>query len=413
MPVIPGISRHIEILSRGGGSAAGPRRAISMHRDEIILNMATLCFFLTIHSVAPYLPQYAVDIGAAETDIALLGPFFALSAILFRPLSGVLADRGWTKVLLAAGATISATAQIIYFISPGIGFLYAGRLVQGTAIALFIPASFQAAAIGSKEVVISAIAWRSTIVGLSLAMGPALGGYIALRFGYRALFVFSTILALLASILSLKIDGTRSSHAEKSPDSGENGPKILNRGFTTALASLLLYSSAYASIALFLPAYHKEAGLGVTTIAIFFTGTALSSLISRIMFTYILRAISVEKTAMLGILLLSAGYILVSIDPLSHNIIYYGIVAGIGSGIAIPSLQVIAITGVPQRKRGIASAIYTLMFDLGNLSGPALAAAIARTYRGMIEVSSYLSLAALIPITSLQIPRLLRDHRKA
>lgn len=409
LPSIKGVLEHVEILSRKRGGIARPPKVATIYRDELILNMATLCFFLTIHSVVPYLSQYAVEIGATEAAVALLGPFFALSALTIRPLSGILADRGWTKKLLVIGAVVSAAAQVVYFIAPGPELLYVGRLIQGAAVAIFIPASFQAAAMGSREAVISSLAWRSTVVGVSFAVGPALGGYMVTHLGYRSLFIISTIMALSASLLSLTIDGAKLSRPVASIDSDEKGLGFLNAGFIAALTCLLLYSSVYASITLFLPAYHKEAGLGASYIAIFFTGMAVSSLVSRLMFTYVLRVMSVEGTAILGMLLLSMGYILVSIDPLSHGILYYGIVAGLGSGLAIPSLQVMAITGIPQRRRGTASAIYTAMFDLGNLTGPVMISSIARTYRDMIGISSYASLAALIPIAFLQILKLKRS----
>mgnify|MGYP000138549757 CR=1 FL=1 len=84
---IKGVLEHVEILNRKRGEAASSPRVATIYRDELILNMVTLCFFLTIHSVVPYLSQYAVEIGATEAAVALLGPFFALSALTIRPVS--------------------------------------------------------------------------------------------------------------------------------------------------------------------------------------------------------------------------------------------------------------------------------------------------------------------------------------
>lgn len=409
---LSGIPEHMEIHSRRRKGAASLHRTITIYRDEIILNIATLCFFLTIHSVAPYISQYAVEIGATEAAVALLGPFFAFSAMTLRPVSGILSDRGWTKKLLVTGAAVSASAQIVFLASSGPELLYVGRFIQGAAVAIFIPASFQAAAVGGRDAVISSLAWRSTITGLSFAVGPAVGGYVAQHLGYRALFLFSAVLALAASMLSLLIDSARFSPARSPVDPGDSSSGLVNRGFAAALASLLLFSSAYASMLLFLPAYYKEVGLGASSTAIFFTGAAISNLASRLTFTRILSAIGVENTAILGMLLLSIGYVFVAIDPLSSSTLYYGIIAGAGMGMTLPSLQVIAIADIPQGRRGIASAIYTTMFDLGNLTGPLGVAAVARTYRDMISVSSLVSLAALAPIAFLQIFRLLKRNNR-
>jgi len=393
----------ISAPSRGSRGQRRPFKGVSAHGEEVLLNLSTLCFFLTIHSVAPYLSQYAVELGASEAMVALLGPFFAASAMAFRPVSGVLADRGWTKRLLLIGSLASAIAQLIYLASPSMELLYAGRFVQGAAVAIFIPASFQAAAIGDRERVISSLAWRNTVTGVSFALGPAIGGYISQHLGYRALFTFSTAMGLTAAALIAPIGSSRFSYRGRAGEgqAAGGGLWLADRGFLTALASLLLYSSSYMCLTLFLPAYHKQAGAGASIVAIYFTLMAGANLLSRVAFRYVVRVASPEATAALGISMVSAGYIAVSLDPLSPQIIYYGLVAGAGSGLAVPSLQVIAITGIPQGRRGLASAIYTAMFDLGNLVGPLAASTLATTYHGMISVGAYLTLASLAPIAML------------
>jgi len=388
-----------KIGSRGRRIREGVLNRPAIYREEVLLNLATLCFFLTIHSVAPYLSQYAVELGATEAMIALLGPFFAVSAVSFRLVSGTLADKGWTKTLLVAGAAISAIAQAIYSISTNVETLYVGRYVQGIAVAIFIPASFQAAAIGDRERVISSLAWRNTVTGISFAVGPALGGYISQHLGYRALFAYSAALGAISATSVLFIrDNKFTRDVERGEKQQSNRPWFLSGNFLAALISLLLYSSSYMCLTLFLPAYHKQAGLGASIIAIYFTLMAGFNLLSRLTFRYMLKILSIEGTAMLGIAMVSMGYLAISLDPLSTSIMYYGIAAGIGAGLAIPSLQIIAITRIPQGRRGLASAIYTAMFDLGNLVGPVVASALANTYRDMISVGGYLTIASAAPI---------------
>jgi MFS family permease len=393
------------IVSRGSRDRGRILSRIALYREEVLLNLATLCFFLTIHSVAPYLSQYAVELGATETMIALLGPFFAASAMSFRIVSGVLADRGWSYSLLIFGALISTIAQAIYLLSPGMDALYIGRFVQGMAVAIFIPASFQAAAIGERDRIISSLAWRNTITGVSFALGPALGGYISQHMGYKALFAYSAALGIMAAALVIPIRNNRFKEA-KAYEEGQvraAGMWFLSWGFLSALASLLLYSSSYMCLTLFLPAYHKQEGLGASLIAIYFTAMASFNLLSRIAFRYVLKILSIKSTALLGMALVSTGYMGIALNPLSQNIVYYGIASGMGAGLAIPSLQIIAIAGIPQGRRGLASAIYTAMFDLGNLVGPSVASALANNYRDMISISGYLTIASATSIGILKL----------
>jgi Major Facilitator Superfamily. len=229
-------------------------------------------------------------------------------------------------------------------------------------------------------------------------VGPALGGYISQHLGYRALFAYSAALGAISATSVLFIrDNKFTRDVERGEKQQSNRPWFLSGNFLAALISLLLYSSSYMCLTLFLPAYHKQAGLGASIIAIYFTLMAGFNLLSRLTFRYMLKILSIEGTAMLGIAMVSMGYLAISLDPLSTSIMYYGIAAGIGAGLAIPSLQIIAITRIPQGRRGLASAIYTAMFDLGNLVGPVVASALANTYRDMISVGGYLTIASADP----------------
>lgn len=327
--------------------------------------------------------------------MALLGPFFAAVAVAMRPLSGTLADRGLTRSLLVAGSILSLACQILYAAASNMGNIYVGRAVQGAAVALFMPASFQAAAQGDMRRIVRSLAWRNTVVGFSFATGPALGGYIVDSLGYRSLFAFSAIMAAASAAFSLIFTGRSVASLRR----GKRIPlrSIATPSFLAATAALLIYSSAYMSFYIFLPAMHKEKGLGASLTAAFFASFATSSLVSRIMYTRVVDLLNVKRTALLGILTASTGLVMAALNPLEHIIVYFGIVAGLGAGLAVPSMQIFSISEVPPERRGSASALYTAMFDLGSMVGP-LGLSLVGGYGVIIEASSILMIFSAAPI---------------
>jgi MFS family permease len=349
---------------------------------EVLLNVGTLCFFLSLHSIAPYISQYAVVLGADEHGVALLGPALSLTAILLRPASGYLADRGLLKFLIIAGTGTAAMAQLLYWFSADVVMVYLGRCLQGVGVALFIPASiYTATLVGEGSA--SALAWRSTMIGLSMSLGPAIGGIIVSNFSYKALFATAlTCLAISWISNSLALRELRTGKK------GEGGrpADLLNYSFITASTAILAYSMVYNSLQLFLPAYHKSLGIDVSITSALFTTIAAANFATRIFFSTISKRVKYHITALAGFVLAILGISLIVLNPSSPYLIPYSVISGVGAGFLIPSLQILAVLSTRDRSRGLASGVYTAMFDLGNIIGPPLAISFGGTYLEALKV---------------------------
>lgn len=368
---------------------------------EVLLNVGTLCFFLSLHSIAPYISQYAVALGSDEHGVALLGPALSLTAILLRPASGYLADRGLVRFLMLAGIGSAAVAQLLYWVSADIMLVYFGRCLQGVGTALFIPASiYTATLVGEGSA--SALAWRSTMIGLSMSLGPAIGGIVVQSFNYKALF--TTALTFLVISFVSNLTAFRGLRIERR-GSGGNLADIINYSFIAASTAILAYSMVYNSFQLFLPAYHKSIEVDVTVTSTIFTAIAVANFITRFSFTAISRRVRYHITALAGFVLAISGIALIVLDPSSPYLLPYSVIAGVGAGFLIPSLQILAVLGTKDRSRGLASGIYTSMFDLGNLVGPPIAISFGSTYLESLKVILSLSpigIASLLAYTLAQ-----------
>lgn len=377
------------------------------HTSEIIFNVATLCFFISLHSISPYISRYAVFLGAVEQEVALLGPALSATAISFRPLSGFLIDRGRLKLLIIAGVFLTIMAQIIYGLSNSIRIVYIGRIIHGLGVALFIPASIYTATVAGRGVA-GALAWRSTMIGLAATLGPAIGGMVIGLYGYQTLFIFTSILLTVSALLSLiALKNLRYARENRRGYLGD----LCRVEFAVASTAILCYSLMYNSFTLFLPAYHKIAGVDITLTTLIFTIISLFNLISRIIISLLINRIRFQVVATIGYGMALFGVLLIAVDPTSPQVLMYAIATGIGGGLLIPSLQVIAILSIEGRSRGIASGIYTAMFDIGNIIGPPTAMYLGSTYLEALRASICLTSPGLaillthITLTSIHIDK--------
>ncbi|MEM1650297.1 MAG: MFS transporter [Sulfolobales archaeon] len=355
---------------------------------EIALNLGALFYFLSLHSIAPYISRYAVSLGAGEYEVAMLGPTLSLIAITLRPISGSLIDRGLLRQLMILGIGLAIAAQAFYSISSNITLLYVGRGLQGMGVALFIPASVYSATLTSRNAA-SSLAWRSTMIGFSMSLGPAIGGFIVSTYGYRTLFT-TTIVYLLISGLLNSLALRKLKTPERTRDGGQL-KDLLSKDFLISSFAIVAYSILYNCFSLFLPAHHSALGVDVAVTTVLFTTISISNFASRIVLSIVMNRVKYSLTAALGFGLALLGITFIILSTTSPYLMIYAVIAGVGGGLLIPSLQVLALLSINARSRGLGSGVYTAMFDIGNVIGPPLAIALGGTYLGSLKISLVVS----------------------
>jgi ACDE family multidrug resistance protein len=362
--------------------------------NDWLLNISTLLYVIALLGVAPYLPRYAIGLGAGEIEVSMLATSYAITAIALRLTVGGLNDRGYARTLMISGGLLNALSLTLYSIASNLEILYAGRLLQGVSVALFIPASLYSASVTGARAQ-KAIVWRSTMWGLGSALGPALLGLILQTLSWKWFFYVaaatSTLSALLATPFKLERVEVR----------GGGGGSILTKPFILSSLTLFTYVIAYQSLSYFLPSLHEVEGLPTTETTTFFTVMALANLTARIILS-LQGNFNPKNAALTGVLISIAGYTVITVKQEGIEALIAATLAGLGLGLLFPSLQIISLLGVPRQRRGVASSIYTAMFDLGALVGPPTVITIAGGYRESLALSTLITVTTLIPVTLLK-----------
>ncbi|MEM1622516.1 MAG: MFS transporter [Sulfolobales archaeon] len=374
---------------------------------EIALNLGTLLYFLSLHSIAPYISRYAVSLGASEYEVAMLGPTLSLIAITLRPLSGSLIDRGLLRQLMILGVGLAMAAQALYSVTFSVTLLYIGRGLQGMGIALFVPASVYSATLTGRNAA-SSLAWRSTMIGLSMSLGPAIGGFIVSTYGYRTLFTTSLVYLLISGLLN-----SLALRKLKTPERTRDGGRLedlLSKDFLISSFAIVAYSILYNCFLLFLPAHHSALGMDVTVTTVLFTTISISNFASRMVLSIVMNRVKYSLTAALGFGLALLGITFIILNTTSPYLMIYAVIAGVGGGLLIPSLQVLALLNIKARSRGLGSGVYTAMFDVGNVIGPPLAIALGGTYLGSLKISLGISSSGFAILLAYNVSHLVRKN---
>jgi EmrB/QacA subfamily drug resistance transporter len=160
------------------------------------------------------LPKMAIELRAtpAQTEWIFEGYLLFLSALIL--IGGALGDRYGRRRLFALGTWGFTLSSLACAFARNADFLIVARCVQGVGAALMIPGSLAliTAAYGPRERGRAIGIWAAASA-ITMALGPALGGWLTQTFSWR--WVFGINIPLAAVVLSLAYLRVPESRAER------------------------------------------------------------------------------------------------------------------------------------------------------------------------------------------------------
>jgi EmrB/QacA subfamily drug resistance transporter len=172
----------------------------------------------TVVNVA--LPSIQRDLGARLSELEWIVAGYALAFAAFLLTGGKLADLLGRRLVYTAGLVIFSGSSLACALAPTAGFLIGARAVQGVGGALMGPATLSiiTATFPPRQRGTAIGIW----VGVSasaLAIGPLVGGLLTEHAGWSSIFYVNVPIGALAVIVSyLLIVETRDSSHEQRPD---------------------------------------------------------------------------------------------------------------------------------------------------------------------------------------------------
>jgi DHA1 family multidrug resistance protein-like MFS transporter len=358
-------------------------------RNVWALTLIVFVAFVGFQFFSPFLPLYIRELGVTDPGgIALWSGVLsavtpAISGVL-SPVFGRLADRFGRKMMLVR----SLVGFIVIIAAMGlvrsVEQLFVARLLQGF-FAGFTPMAMALATVSAPpDKVPTAIGMVQSAQLLSVAIGPAAGGYVASHFGIRYAFFATAAMCALALIgLIALFQEVSPGPAGRSPQSAPRLPlrDLLGHShFLVVLALLLIAQFLDRGLALLIPlqvAHLPGVEAIAATSGIIISVAAVAATVSANVTARLSRDVPVAQLLMLALL---AGGPLCGAMALARGwitLLVLRALVGLCLGGALTLAYTLGARVVPTEDRGAAFGWLALGVQVGTAASPLVTGALA------------------------------------
>src|SRR5919197_6310431 len=166
----------------------------------IAVSVATFMLLLDITVVNVALPSIREDLGASFTDLQWVIDAYSLALAALVLTAGSLADRLGRRRLFAAGLGIFSVASLLCALAPDPTFLNLARGLQGVGGAVMFAVSLALVAqefpSGAERGMAMGI--YGATIGISVAIGPLVGGLLTDGLGWESVFLLNVPMGVAA-----------------------------------------------------------------------------------------------------------------------------------------------------------------------------------------------------------------------
>lgn len=428
-------------LSGAAPSGSGPPAIHELSRNRrigvlLICSMSLLIVGLDVTIVNVALPSIGHDLGASVSGLQWVVDAYTLVLASLLMLSGSTADRLGRKRTFVLGLAVFSAGSLLCSLAPNLGLLVVFRMLQAVGGSMLNPVAMSIITNTFTEPRerAQAVGVWGAVVGISMALGPMVGGLLVTSAGWRSIFWINIPVGIAAILLTLRfIPESKAPRARRfdavgqilmivlfssltfgiieAPSRGWSSPVIVI-AFCTALAALvgfLFYEprredplvdlrffrsipfsaatvtavAAFATLGgfLFLNTLYLQdvRGLsalqaGVDTLPMAVLTMVASPLSGRIVGSRGARIPLVIS----GVALTAACVMLAQMEPTTPFTWLFGayVVFGVGFGLVNAPITNAAVSGMPRAQAGVASAIASTSRQIGSTLGVAVVGAL-------------------------------------
>lgn len=362
----------------------------------IINNFTALGF----HILTPTLPKYTLSLGFSSDIAGLVITMFTITAIMIRVFAGRILDNRKKKGILIFSLILISAAVLGYSRSTTITALIFFRLLHGIGWGLTTTAN---STIAAESLPVDRLGRGIGIFGigssLASAIAPNLGLQIVDAFGFSAMFLISSGLAVTGGLISILIvDKEMRQNAKKAGSPSNSKRRLSDIGFSFfakkaifPAALMALINISYNSISTFIAVYAENKG--ISGIGYYFTVAAVFLLITRPLFGRLSDHLQKEIVFYPCAILFSLVFVVIYFANSLGWLLVAAALYGLGYGGLQPTIQVWCVKAAGEGNTGKANSTYYTAVDIGQGIGATLAGVLA-VHLGY----SYMYLCMIIPI---------------
>jgi MFS family permease len=337
----------------------------------------TSFFFFTSQNGFVLLPLYVKQLGGTEVEVGLVMAVYSAVGIVCQPLLGPWVDALGRRPFMLAGVACVLASTVVAAVANSLPLLVLVRMLQGLGFSAFFVANF------SYVIDLIEPSRRGMALGIygvsgfaSTAIAPLAAEWIVRRWGFNALFGVSGLIVLVAGALVWRM--RESQRKELRYVGGFRWPREMVADVVQRrMAVALFFGLGTGVLFAFIPTFAED--LGVRTVALFYTGYAVSAIAvrlvgGRMIDTHGRRTVIVPSMFVLALgtaLLAGVG---VAADhrpalPVLPFIVLTGILSGAAHGFLYPALAALVADDAPAERRGAVIGVFSALFLCGNAGG--------------------------------------------
>lgn len=356
-------------------------------------------FFMAHYVLVAALPIIlTAELGGTALDAGLAMTYFQIGTILCRPFTGRLIDGVDKRIILLISSVLFFIIMGLFNLTTSLQTIFVLRGIHGAIFALgttviaalavvVLPASRKGEGINMFAV----------FSNIAMVLGPAVGLYTLQAYGSSALYIFLTIMTVLAFILSnaIRLPKELAKPKQKSSKGWSISQFIEKRSLPWALMGLFI-GFTYSGVLVFIPIELNSIGAGVWG-SVFFALFALMIIISRPLVGKIYARYGSRFVIYPGIILFIMGLAILGIADTPVGIIGTAPLLGLGYGAAQPAFQALAVQSAPIERAGVSTATYFLALDIAVGAGSIILAMIANAlgYQYLYQITALIMVVAL------------------
>lgn len=180
----------------------------SSHNRWLVWLVAGAFFMELLDStvITTALPQMAESFHTEAVALSTGVSAYLLALAVFIPLSGWMADRFGARQVFGGAILLFTFASLLCSLSTSLWAFTGARILQGLGGAMMVPVGRVVVLRATpKESLVRAIATLTWPALTAPVLGPPLGGFITMHWGWQWIFLLNIPLGLLGFVLTLRL----------------------------------------------------------------------------------------------------------------------------------------------------------------------------------------------------------------
>jgi EmrB/QacA subfamily drug resistance transporter len=168
--------------------------------------MSLLIVGLDVTIVNVALPSIGHDLHGSLSDLQWTLDAYTLVLASLLMLSGSTADRLGRKRTFVLGLVLFSLGSLLCSLAPGLGYLIAFRMIQAIGGSMLNPVAMSIITntFTDPRERAQAVGIWGAVVGISMALGPVVGGVLVTSAGWRSVFWINLPVGIVAIVLALR-----------------------------------------------------------------------------------------------------------------------------------------------------------------------------------------------------------------